>query len=87
MSEHIIFTNKEILDFAENNLVFNKNDAGELTLVHVNCDVKSVHGDVGRVFGDVKAVYGDVKFVYGDVDAVSGDVGCLVGNIKTRRVI
>ena len=58
-----VFTDKEILDFVENNLVFDKNDVGELTLVHVECDVKFV--------------FGDVKFVFGDVKFIRGDVGCL----------
>ena len=77
-----VFTDKEILDFVENNIELTKDDAGQVTLVNVSCDVKSVHGDVGRVIGDVKAVHGDVKAVHGDVEAVSGDVGCLFGNIK-----
>jgi|TARA_R110000765_G_scaffold196051_1_gene301550 hypothetical protein len=75
-----VFTDKEILDFVENNLVFNKNDAGELTLVNVNCDVKSVSGDVGFVFGNVVSIHGDVQFVGGDV-RIAGSVSGAVFSI------
>tara|TARA_R110000868_G_scaffold8061_3_gene41712 strand:+ start:1043 stop:1438 length:396 start_codon:yes stop_codon:yes gene_type:complete len=67
-----VFTDKEILDFVENNLELTKDDVGEVTLVNVSCDVKFVHGDVDFVRGDVKFVHGDVKFVFGDV----GSAGC-----------
>ena len=65
-----VFTDKEILDFVENNLELNKDDVGHVTLVNVNCDVKSVFGDVGFVYGNVVSVHGDVKFVGGDVGIV-----------------
>ena len=75
-----VFTDKEILDFVENNLELNKNDAGELTLVNVNCDVKSVSGDVGFVFGNVVSIHGDVQFVGGDV-GIAGSVSGAVFSI------
>tara|TARA_R110002167_G_C12406261_1_gene627461 strand:- start:406 stop:636 length:231 start_codon:yes stop_codon:yes gene_type:complete len=69
-----VFTDKEILDFVENNLELTKDDVGDVTLVNVNCDVKSVSGDVGFVFGNVVSIHGDVQFVGGDVGTVGGDV-------------
>ena len=56
-----VFTDKEILDFVENNLELNKDDAGDVTLVNVSCDVKSVHGDVEAVSGDVGCLFGNIK--------------------------
>tara|TARA_R110001632_G_scaffold83102_1_gene184142 strand:+ start:167 stop:403 length:237 start_codon:yes stop_codon:yes gene_type:complete len=67
-----VFTDKEILDFVENNIELTKDDAGQVTLVNVSCDVKFVHGNVDFIQGDVKFVFGDVKFVFGDV----GSGGC-----------
>mgnify|MGYP003649187766 FL=1 len=75
-----VFTDKEILDFVENNLELTKDDVGEVTLVNVNCGVKSVSGDVGFVFGDVVSVHGDVQFVGGDV-GIAGSVSGAVFSI------
>ena len=49
-----VFTDKEILDFAKNNLEFNKGFFGEMTLANVSCDVSYVSGDVGTVGGKIK---------------------------------
>ena len=69
-----VFTDKEILDFVENNLELAKDDVGDVTLVNVSCDVGFVQGDVSYVSGDVGTVGGDVVSVYGDVGTVGGDV-------------
>ena len=65
---------KEILDFAKNNLEFNKGFFGGMTLANVSCDVSYVSGDVGTVGGDVESVGGDVESVCGDVGTVGGKI-------------
>ena len=80
------FTDKEILDFAKNNLVFNKDDNDAMQLVAVLCDVYGdIGGDVFSVVGDVGIVSGDVSSVVGDVGIVSGDVGIVGGDVYSLR--
>ena len=59
-----VFTDKEILDFVENNLAFEKCEVtGAMQLVNVSCDV---YGNVyGTVSGNVRYVRGDVGTFYG----------------------
>ena len=64
------FSDKQILDFAKNNLVFEKCEVtGAMQLAMVRCDVYGIiDGDTGTV------IHRDVGYVRGNVGSVDGKI-------------
>lgn len=58
------FTDTEILKFAKQNLIFTRDNFGELELSRVLCDVHDVIGNVGYACGNVGYVYGKVGYAH-----------------------
>ena len=62
-----LIRDKEILKFAKQNLIFKRDNSGELELSRVLCDVDNVALSVGYVGGNVDNVHGGVRYVEGNV--------------------
>ena len=70
-----LIRDEEILKFSKQNLIFTRDNSGELELSRVLCDVDTVALSVDTVGGNVGYVGGNVDNVHGGVRYVEGNVG------------